>query len=644
MDSFSFYQYLQSKGFERRESQEEMIHLVEEVIREGGVRLIEAPTGTGKTFAYLIPIITSRQRAIISTGTKVLQDQLKRDIEFLTSHYKLLTGEEVSYAVLKGKGNYLCIDRFKKENLSSQEKADIPELMETEWEGDLTLSSVSPEVAGRINVDEDYCTNAYRKVCPHRGECYYWEKVKSRERSAQILVINHALLALKEFEETEDKVLVIDEAHELDRYLTLASTAGISLYFIRELTSSLQKLTGREINLPVEEFFRDNFARLFKEETEEVSLDSLAPYMEDFKTRICQPLYDLFDEAVGQLKEELREFLEGRLMVSFKFKGYLEKTLLLPREIIELTGASYEDPDHDEEALIEKLKRVEFLSGKLRKLKRFVRLCEEEDPSFGYKLSKKWSRKLQTFNYRMEVFPVFPRGVVEPEAYKGVVLTSATIDPEDISFTTGIEGDFYRLSKNFDYSSITFLIHDTNPKKPQWEEKLVEAFEDIRSLYDKVLVLLTNKAHLKLFEGNGQVAKQGEDSLNSLISALREGKIKVLVGLDSLWTGIDVRGEKGILMSKLPFDSPEDPVTYHRIKYLRSLGEDPFHYQRRKAFIKFRQGVGRLKRQKEDTGTIVLCDNRIWRYREFINYLKELGIKVVYLKNLTARRTWERPY
>lgn len=644
MDAFSFYSYLLNRGFERRESQEEMIRLVQEVVEEGGVRLIEAPTGTGKTFAYLIPLITSGRRAIISTGTKILQDQLKRDIEFLTGHCKTLTGKDVNYAVLKGKANYLCLDRFRKENLSEEEKGDIPELMETEWEGDLTLTSVSPEVLGKINVDEDYCTSAYREVCPYRSECYYWEKVKRRERSADILVVNHALLALKEFEETEGRILVIDEAHELDRYLTLATTGGLSLYWVREVVGSMEKLLEKEIRIEPEEFFRRNFEKLFKEESEEIPLESLAPYAEELKESIAEPLRNSYKEIREKLREEVLDFLENRLMISFRLKAYLERTFLLPPEDLERFKAGYDEPEEEEKRLIERVKKVEYLERKLQKLSTFLRVAQSEDSEFGYKVSRKWSKKLQTFNYRLEIFPVFPKGVVDTEAYRGVILTSATVDPEDLRFTTGIEGDFHRLSKNFDYSRVTFLIQNTNPKRENWEERLKESFEDIRSVHDKVLVLLTNRSHLKLFSSNGEVAKQGEDSLNRLVESLRDGRIRVLIGLDSLWTGIDVRGEKGILMSKLPFDSPEDPVTYHRIRYLKSIGEDPFEYQRRKAFIKFRQGVGRLMRQKTDSGTIVICDNRIWRYREFIDFLKDLGVRVVYEKSFRARRTSGRPY
>ncbi len=644
MDFGTFYSYLLSRGFERRKSQEEMIKLVQEVIDEGGVKLIEAPTGTGKTFAYLIPIITSGQRAIISTGTKILQDQLRKDIEFLTGHYKLLTGKDVRYAVLKGKGNYLCLDRYMKEEIPQEELGNIPALIESEWEGDLTLSSVSPEIVGRINVDDDYCTTAYRDVCPYRKECYYWEKIKRRERSADILVINHALLALKEFEDISERVLVIDEAHELDRYLTLASTGSLSVYWFRELIGILEKLLEEEIKVSPEDFFRENFEKFFKEEEEELSLDSLSPYAERLKNELYLPLRNSYIKLRDRFYEQAEEFLERRLMISFRLKNFLERTLLFPPEFLDRFRAGYEEPEEEERKLIEKVKKLEFLERKFQKLNTFIRICEEDDPNYGYKIARKWSRKLQTFNYRIEVFPVFPTGIIQTEMYKGVILTSATIDPEDISFTTGIEGDFYKLGHNFDYTHVTFIVADTNPKRDGWEGKLREYFESIRSMYDRVLVLLTNRNHMKLFNGDGLIAKQGEDSLNALIEALREGRIRVLIGLDSLWTGIDVRGEKGILMSKLPFDSPEDPVTYHRIRYLKSIGEDPFEYQRRKAFIKFRQGVGRLMRQRDDGGTIVICDNRIWRYKEFVSFLKELGVQIVYEKNFRARRTWERPY
>jgi len=628
MKPLEFYEYLLKKGFEERKSQREMIKIVEETLEEGGVKLIEAPTGTGKTFAYLIPIIVNKQKAIISTGTKILQDQLKRDIEFLLGHWKLLTGQRVSYAVIKGKGNYLCIDRFKKEEIPEADRLEIETLMETEWDGDLTLTGLSPEILVKVNVDEDYCTHAYRMACPFYKECYYWSKVKKREANADILVINHSLLALKEFD-TKDRVLVIDEAHELDRYLTLATTFGISLYWFKDLQKGLEKLSGESVPIPAEEFFRKNFEKLFEEDTNEVALDNIKDYVGQMKTLLYAPLNEAVERLKKKVKEEVERFVRETLMVSYTFKDFLENTLLFERELLEQVNAGYEEPTEREKELIDKVKKIDYYRRKLNKLRSFINYAEEENEEVGFKISRSWSKKLNGYNYKLEAFLIFPRSVMDTEEYKAVILTSATVEPEDLFLTTGIVGEFYSLPHNYDYTKSTIFIEDTNPKREDWKDKLLTNYYVLRSEYEKVLVLLTNKEHLKLFEGDEEAGIQGKESLTKLIEFLRNGKIKVLVGLDSLWTGVDVKGEKGILMAKLPFENPKDPLTYHRMKFLRKMGEDPFTYQRRKAYIKFRQGVGRLVRQNSDRGKIILCDNRIWRYREFMDFLRSLGINVV---------------
>jgi ATP-dependent DNA helicase DinG len=143
-----------------------------------------------------------------------------------------------------------------------------------------------------------------------------------------------------------------------------------------------------------------------------------------------------------------------------------------------------------------------------------------------------------------------------------VVITSATADPEDLYYTMGIEGDYYELPHSFPYERVEFVVYGVSPKeKKEWEDCLLLAYKRLRTLYDKVLVLLTNKEQIDLFKGEEGLALQGEDRLSFLVEALRRGDIKALVGLDSLWFGVDVKGRKGLLMAKLPFDSPEDPLT-----------------------------------------------------------------------------------
>ncbi|MCS7261806.1 MAG: ATP-dependent DNA helicase [Aquificaceae bacterium] len=625
------YQFLLKKGLERRKAQEEFFQIVLSAIEEGDntVKIVQAPTGTGKTYGYLIPLMETRQKAIVSTGTKLLQEQLRKDIETLRSYYSYLYGKELSYLVLKGKSNYLCLDRYYDTPVEKL-PAELQMAVEGTWDGDFEFVNVEPELKEKLRVEEDYCTPQYRNMCRYRQECYYWGRLKRLEKSADILVVNHALLSLKDFEDPQERVLVIDEAHELDKYITSSLTAGISLYFVRvEVMGKVLEFL-KEANLEAEEFFRRNFEGLFSNGQEELPVNSLRPYAEDFERSILSPLLSYYESIRETLLSELRDFLEGNLFVSTKFKEYVLKNGLVDWHRYSELKASYEEPSPEEERWIKKIKSYELLKKKLQKLKEFHRHMKEEQQGFGYLVGRKFSKRMGTFNYWIHLFPVFPAGHVDFKDYKAVIITSATVDQEDIRQTLGLEGEYYSLEHTFPYHRVNFLVYRANPQeKDSWKECLKHAYAYLRSLYPKVLVLLTNKEHMELFEKEEGVAFQGEDNLSVLVKALSEGKLKALIGLDSLWFGVDIKGEKGILMSKLPFENPEEPITFHRIRFLRSLGLDPFEYQKRKALIKFRQGVGRLMRSKEDAGTIILCDRRIYKFREFLRALEELGIRVV---------------
>jgi len=295
---------------------------------------------------------------------------------------------------------------------------------------------------------------------------------------------------------------------------------------------------------------------------------------------------------------------------------------------------SFEEPDEKEQKLIKRLKTYELLERKIQRVKDFYKSIVSPPENIGFSVSRKWSNRLKTFNYRLERFPIFPAEYFDLQGYKGVIITSATIDPEDLYQTLGIVGEYYDLPHTFPYQRVEFIVYGVSPKeKEEWETCLKLAYKRLRTFYDKVLVLLTNREQLKIFRDEEDTALQGEDRLSFLLESLRNGKIKALVGLSSLWFGIDLKGEKGILMAKLPFDSPEDPITYHRIRYLKEIGEEPFEYQKRKALIKFRQGLGRMMRSQEDRGTIILCDRRIFKFREFKQVVEELGMKLKYIKH-----------
>ncbi|MFN4012609.1 MAG: ATP-dependent DNA helicase [Aquificaceae bacterium] len=620
------YEFIVGRGLERRKAQEEFFQIVLDAFDKGGTKIVQAPTGTGKTYAYLIPIIEKDQKAIISTGTKMLQEQLRKDIEALKGYAKYLLNKDVSYLILKGKSNYLCLDRY-----YSNQKVDLESYINSQWDGDYEFVSLPAEVWLEICVDDDYCDSHYRGMCKYRKECYYWGRLKEMEKRAQILVVNHALLSLKEFENPKERVLVIDEAHELDKYITSSLTTSLSLYALRmEVLGRIRSFLP-EANVDVEGFFIENFERLFKEKEEEIPIESLKPYKESFERDILSPIESLYKRVREKVLEDLEDFLEGRLFVSLKFKDYLLKLGIVGWERYLALNSNYEDPSEEEEALIKRIKTYELLSKYITKLRNFSLLMGEDSTNFGYLVGRRWSKKLRTFNYWIGLFPVFPKDYVDFSDYKAVIITSATADPEDLRLTLGIEGEYYELSHPFPYHRVNFLVYDVDPREEEWAMYLKHAYKYLRSLYHKVLILLTNKEQRVIFEREEGLAFQGEEGLSKLVQDLREGKIKALAGFDSLWLGVDVPGEKGLLMAKLPFESPEEPITFHRIRFLKEQGVNPFEYQKRKALIKFRQGIGRLMRTKDDGGTIILCDRRIYKFKEFLHVLDKLGIKAIKL-------------
>lgn len=619
------YEFLVSKGLERRKVQEEFFQIMLEAFDTGGIRIVQAPTGTGKTYAYLIPIIERNQRVIISTGTKLLQEQLRRDIETLKAYAKYLLNKDVSYLVLKGKANYLCLDRY----YASDQKVDLESYINSQWDGDYEFVKVPTEVWAEICVDDDYCDSHYRSICKYRRECYYWGRIKSMEKQVQILVVNHALLSLREFEDPQERVLVIDEAHELDKYVTSSLRVDLSLYTLRVGVLGRIRNFLPEANVDVEGFFIENFERLFKEDDEEVPLEGLRAYQEPFERQVLSPIESLYQRVRDKVLEEIWDFLEGRLFVSLKFKDYLLRLGILSWERYLALSSNYEEPSKEEENLIKKIKSYELLSKAITKLRNFNLIMKEDRPDLGYLVGRRWSKSLKTFNYWISAFPIFPAGHVDFKGYKAVVVTSATVDPEDLRLTLGLEGKYYELSHTFPYHRINFLVYHVDPREEGWHLALKDAYKYLRSLYDKVLILLTNKDQKAIFEREEGLAFQGEEGLSKLVQDLREGKIKALAGFDSLWLGVDVPGEKGLLMAKLPFESPEEPITFHRIRFLKEMGMDSFEYQKRKALIKFRQGIGRLMRTKDDGGTIVLCDKRVYKFKEFLHVLERLGIRPI---------------
>jgi ATP-dependent DNA helicase DinG len=658
--TYKLYDYLcEKENYESRDSQKMFLDIVEKTIDKGGIKIIQAPTGTGKTYGYLIPIIEKHQKAIISTGTKLLQEQLRNDVDNLKSFYYKLTGNNVSCLVMKGKNNYLCLDRFNNyQGKPAEMLVEIEEKLKTPWDGDKEfLQKTDSEIWNKICVDEDYCTDYYRSICKYKDECLYWAKLKSRESQADILIVNHALLALSDFGdiEKEEFILVIDEAHELDKYITSALTKTISTFMLKGILDYIKQFLP-SANLDVEKFFNnfnEDFSKLGLGE-EEVPLvlkdnnENIQPkfpliekekssFLNEFKEQILDPLEKKYmDNVRKNVVDEITNHIKGkRGWIGPNLKSYLEKLSLISWE--ELSGTAISDQDsQDDEELIKKLKIYEFLQNKFIKVKDFYETLKGNQGKYGLSISREYNENLQTYNYIISLFPIFPKdqkGQFDLNRYKGVIITSATADPEDLKSTLGIEGDFTNLPHNFSYKNVKFCICNVNPRKEKekWSECLKQSFKWLVSKYDKVLVLLTNKEDFKLFQNEpGTAFLRKDEQVSKRVEDLKKGRIKALVGLDRLWFGVDVPGEKGILIAKIPFEYPGDPLNFYRERY---LGKEKFwEYYKRKALIKFKQGIGRMMRTRNDGGTIILCDNRIFKHEEFMKFIEELkgrGLVVV---------------
>lgn len=638
------YNYLLSKGYEKRKTQELMFSLVSEYLESEDRTvplLIEAPTGTGKTFGYLIPILENEEKAIISTGTKVLQEQLRNDIETLSAIKKTLYGKAPTYLIIKGKSNYLCLDRFYEQKNNILSSLEIENLIESSsWDGDFEFTNVSSEEWEKINIDEDYCDSSYLKRCPYKDSCFYYSKLKKKEDRADILVINHSLLSLKEIDSSKERVLIVDEAHELDRYLTLASRTGITTYLIYQIANYLNKINQEDpIDIPLLISKIDNILSIYfrdEDDTKDIPLIEFT-FLEDFETQIISPLKEHLKKAKKKVEDALKEYLKDTFFVTKSFIDYLKDNNFIDKDFIkeglEIKNESF---TKGESSIIFLIKDLLFAQRKLEKSSFFLKFVKKEDTkkTYGFILSRRKSKKLNSYNYVLEAFPIFPVGLLNEDKYNGIIFTSATLDEEDMKICLGIEGKYVSLPPVFDYSKIRFLIKNTNPKREDWKQTIKDSYKLIRSLHDKILVLMTNREHMKLIPKEEGVCFQNDKALSLMLKDLQEGDINVIVGLDSIWTGIDVKGEKGMIITKIPFESPDDPISYHRLRFLRENGIDEFTYSLRKALIKFKQGFGRLIRSKTDKGTIIFCDNRIWRYKEFIEFLKKLDVKIEYEKNI----------
>ncbi len=601
-------------GFAPRPQQQQMAAAVEQALNAGEALIVEAGTGTGKTYAYLVPALLSGRKVIISTGTRHLQDQLfHRDLPTVRS----ALGVPLKAALLKGRSNYLCPHRLEITRAEGRlpSRAQVSQL-ETihDWSGrtgsgDIAeMSSIAEDSAiwPRVTSTADNCLG---QQCEHLKNCHVI-KARREAQDADLVVINHHLLCadlvLKEegFGELLPgaEAFIIDEAHQLPE--TAARFFGVQLSS-RQLLELAQDSRNEYINETAELEGLPEVAKQLEQAVAEVRLamgegELRAPWARLANNDRLQETLDALDSALGLLADALAEQsdrsrgLDNCYQRALKLQGLFNKTTQEPPE------------NH-------------------------VHWFETWRQSFRINLTP--LDVAENFSSQRQELP------------SRWIFTSATLSVngefEHFARQLGLEAaTSLQLDSPFDYqnNALFYLPRDLpEPNSPDFSDMMLdEAERVINASRGRAFLLFTS--YRALHSANRRLKSscdfpllvQGSAPRNELLERFRELGNAVLLGTSSFWEGVDVRGEalSCVIIDKLPFASPGDPVWQARIDALKARGGNPFmDEQLPHAVITLKQGVGRLIRDINDRGVLVLCDPRLVKKsygRVFLNSLPDM--------------------
>ena len=591
-------------AFEPRPGQRQMAAAAGEIFAGGGVLLVEAGTGTGKTLAYLVPAILARRRVLVSTGTKNLQDQIfHKDLPALRSALDV----PFTATYMKGRGNYLCLQRFDQlrqdgEPLAAAERAYVDALQE--WAG-------QTETGDRAEVEDlpdDFplwheisatSENCLGLECPRYDDCFV-TRMRRQALESDLVIVNHHLLCADAAvrQSAYGEVIpscactVIDEAHQLEDVATQHFGVALSSYRLEDLVRDGRRLL----------------------ETDLVASPADA--------------------------EDLRRCLEltrGRARI---FVGALQQ-MALPGDRIRVTGELLEPAADPATSLAQSLTELEAgcgaikdaaedllaLARRARELRDQLRfLLAASDDKFVYFLER---RERGVF---LRASPIDVSGVVSEHILAraaGTVLTSATMTVDDtfdyLRGRLGVRDPLeLRLPSEFDFArqAVLFLPRGMpDPRSSGFTAAVAHELDGLlRATEGRAFVLFTSYANLRAVRERlaetlpYPLLVQGSAPRTVLLREFRSTPHAVLLATSSFWQGVDVAGEalSCVVIDKLPFASPADPITAARMEAVEARGGNPFaDYQVPLAILTLLQGFGRLIRHRSDRGVLALFDARV---------------------------------
>ncbi|HXN27011.1 MAG TPA: ATP-dependent DNA helicase [Candidatus Acidoferrales bacterium] len=601
-------------GYEFRSSQLAMAEIVDEAFQKHQHAIIEAGTGTGKTLAYLIPAIRSGRRVVISTATKSLQEQLfDKDVPFLQKHF----APNLKAALMKGRNNFLCrqkVHQFEGPALLKgidevdwfAQIRDWEKLTETGDRSELTFLPDDAELWHRIDARSDLCTG---QKCPEFARCFL-TAMKQRAQEADLIIVNHHLffadLAIRQDDFgsilPEYSAVVFDEAHEIE---DVASD-----YFGRRVSS-----------YQFEEMVRDTEAmlRLLK-----IEAAPLRKHLLRVRER-ARAFFEHFPEREGRYPFGTAER-----------KSFLEKN----HEAFEDLSAAVKRIETELSVLNPKPEEVVTLARRGADLRReFEFLLESEEKSYVYWYERRGKGIVLTAT-PIDVSEILREKLFDQ--FDTVVLTSATL-------AVGGRFDFLKqrlgvqpakekvLPPEFDFHDQALLYIPKDMPDVRHESFSRRAALEITKLLEiskgRAFCLFTSYAQMRgVYElASGRIPfpmlLQGTAPKSILLERFRSTPHAVLFATASFWQGVDVPGTQlsCVIIDKLPFAVPSDPIVAARVRALQEDGRNPFaEYQVPEAVLALKQGFGRLIRSKTDRGILAILDNRISRMQYGRIFLESL--------------------
>jgi ATP-dependent DNA helicase DinG len=604
--------------YEPREGQVEMATRVADVIERGGVLLAEAGTGTGKTLAYLVPAILSRQRVLISTGTKNLQEQIYfKDIPTLRQAIDL----PFTATYMKGRANYLCLHRL--EQLADGNAAAVHGVflpLVRDWAqktetGDRAELEDLPEDLpfwSEVSATAETCLGT---ECPRYDDCFV-TRMRQRAAASDVVIVNHHLLcadaAVRQnaFGEVIPSCAhaIVDEAHQLEDIATQYFGFSLSNYRLEDYARD------------VERYVRSGAVDSRDTQREiEKGIDRLRDHSRAFFTELAYA-HRGTDRVRG---EERVRATEGSLGHTREVAAYLAGSLDLLEAALALLKPRADEAESSGKTTFDSA-ALARRAGEIRDELRF--LLRAGDPDYVYFV------EFRGKGVFLRASPIDVADIVRSlliDRMRSTVLTSATLTVdggfEYVRGRLGIQhaGEI-RLPSEFDYGTQALLYLPQRMPDPRSTDFAMAAGRQVIELLKRsrgrAFVLFTSYASLRAVQAIAEMALdypmlvQGTAPRSQLLRQFRETPHSVLFATSSFWQGVDVVGEalSCVIVDKLPFASPSDPITAARIDAIRARGGEPFdEYQVPLAILALQQGLGRLIRHRRDRGVLAVLDPRI---------------------------------